>query len=78
MSILPEPEQRPTEGRSIIELEEKLSFQQRQLDDLNSVVLMQQRDLDRVKLELARLTEVLRGVAERTGDDLPQEKPPHY
>lgn len=66
------------EGRSLVALEEKISFQQRQLDDLNSVVIEQQRELGSLKRELKSLTEVVRGFVERTGDDLPHEKPPHY
>ncbi|MDZ4657957.1 MAG: SlyX family protein [Bythopirellula sp.] len=59
-------------------LEEQLAFQQRQLDQLNAVVLEQQAELERLRREVAGLTEVLRGVVESSGTDLPHEKPPHY
>ncbi len=59
-------------------LEEQLAFQQRQLDQLNAVILEQQTELERLRRELAGLTEMLRGVVESSGTDLPHEKPPHY
>lgn len=59
-------------------LEEQLAFQQRQLDQLNVVILEQQTELERLRRELAGLTEALRGVMESSGADLPHEKPPHY
>jgi uncharacterized coiled-coil protein SlyX len=62
----------------IIALEEKLSFQQRQLDELNGVILKQQVELDLQRRELTRLVEVMQGVVNRVGEDLPHEKPPHY
>ena len=61
-----------------IALEEKLAFQQRTLDELNSVVVTQQTELDRLRREVSQLTETSRILVERTGDNLPHEKPPHY
>ena len=58
--------------------EEQLAFQQRQLDQLNAVILEQQTELERLRREVAGLAEVLRGVVESSGADLPHEKPPHY
>lgn len=63
---------------TLVALEEKLTFQQRQLDELNSVVLEQQAELDRQRRELVKLASVAQGLMDRTGVDLPHEKPPHY
>lgn len=68
----------PEQAKKQIDLEEKISFQQRQLDDFNSVVLDQQRRLESLERELAMLSEAVRGVMARTGENLPYEKPPHY
>lgn len=63
---------------SLIALEEQLAFQQRHLDQLNDVVRAQQTSLDRMQRELSQLHGLLQRVVERSGDDLPHEKPPHY
>ncbi len=63
---------------SLVVLQEKLTFQQRQLDELNEVVLEQQAELERQRREIERLAQVARGLLDRTGEDLPHEKPPHY
>jgi SlyX protein len=76
MSTLP-PNHR-AESERITALEEKLAFQQRVLDELNSVVLSQQAEIDRMRREVAQLTAALRAFIEQTGDNLPHEKPPHY
>jgi len=63
---------------TVIELEEKIMFQQRALDELNSVVLRQQTDLDRLGRELHALRTTVQQLIEHGGEDLPHEKPPHY
>ncbi len=67
-----------SESAAILALQETLSFQQRQLDQFNSVVLEQQAEIDRLRREVQTLTDVVRGSFERLGEDLPHEKPPHY
>lgn len=60
-------------------LEERLSFQQRVLDELNEAVLNQDRRLVQLDRELARLRTHVQRLAELSpGEDLPHEKPPHY
>lgn len=61
-----------------IALEEKLAFQQRLLEEINAVVVDQQAELDRIRRELTQISEASRLLIERTGDNLPHEKPPHY
>lgn len=63
----------------LIELEEKIMFQQRTIDELNSVVLSQQSELTRLAREFESLRSQMRGLADGgLGEDLPHEKPPHY
>jgi len=63
----------------VIELEQKLAFQQRAFDELNAVVLEQQGEIETLRRELKSLRGMLQGISERgTGEDLPHEKPPHY
>ena len=62
-----------------VELEEKIMFQQRTLDELNSVVLQQQTEIDRLSRELQALrTLYQQSIEQGAGNDLPHEKPPHY
>lgn len=60
-------------------LEERLTFQQRLIDDLNAVALDHRRELDRMTRELhAFQTALERFQQTGFGDNLPHEKPPHY
>ena len=63
--------------RRLRALEERLSFQQRLVDELYEVVLGQRAALDRLVRELAACRGAIDGLSLR-GDDLPHEKPPHY
>ncbi len=72
----PEP---PLDPRRITDLEERLTYQQHLIDQLNDVVLGQARQLERLGRELASyVTAVERLSQHAQGDDLPHEKPPHY
>jgi uncharacterized coiled-coil protein SlyX len=63
----------------MVELQQKLTFQQKSFEELNSVVLEQQLELQQLSREIKSLRQTLQGLADRgMGDDLPQEKPPHY
>ena len=69
----------PNTAQKLIELEEKLMFQQRAIDDLNGVILQQQAELDRLKSELSANRRLIEDLTQRAlGKDLPHEKPPHY
>jgi len=64
---------------SAIELEQKIMFQQRTLDELNEVVLQQQTEIDRLGKEQRALRALLQqSIEQGVGEDLPHEKPPHY
>ncbi len=69
----------PDSAERMLELEEKLMFSQRALDELNEVVLRQQSEVDRLCREVQSLrTSVERAIALAGGENLPDEKPPHY
>ena len=76
MNIPPSDDGSP--DAAVLTLQEALSFQQRQLDQFNAVLLEQQAEINRLQREVNTLTEVVRGTLERGGEDLPHEKPPHY
>jgi SlyX protein len=78
MNHFDNPQQSSQLSQAFVALEEKLLFQQRELDQLNSVILEQQAELERLRREVTQLTASIRSVLERSGDDLPHEKPPHY
>jgi len=76
---MPDPLPDPLIEAQFIELEQKLTFQQRSFEELNSVVLQQQLELERLGREVKSLRQLLQGLENRgVGDDLPHEKPPHY
>ena len=59
----------------IIDLEARIAFLERLLDQLNTVVTRQQDQLDAQSKALLKLREQL----ESAGDDMPaDERPPHY
>jgi uncharacterized coiled-coil protein SlyX len=63
------------------QVESLLTFLQRTVDDLNSVILEQQRRLESQALELARLRGTMANLADTIGDTprtAADEKPPHY
>ena len=69
----------PQHDSRVTEFEERLTFQQRTLDDLNEVVLRQQEELEQLRGELKDLrSEVQRAIDLSNADPLPDEKPPHY
>lgn len=73
------PDARGNYETRLVALEEGLTFQQRQADELNAVVLAYRRELDGLTRELAQCRgalELLRQAG--AGENLPHEKPPHY
>jgi len=79
MSNNPPPAKPNDLTTQVIDLEQKLTFQQQAFDQLNGVVLEQQAELERLRHELASLRQSLQGLTDRgVGGDLPHEKPPHY
>jgi SlyX protein len=69
----------PDPAARVLDLEERIMFQQRGLDELNEVVLRQQVELDRLRREVGSLRTLSeRALEQGGGEDLPHEKPPHY
>ena len=66
----------------IIELETKFSFQEDTLLELNEVIIRQQRQLDELALKMSRMAAQLEDVLAQRQDGQPSsvvdEKPPHY
>jgi len=72
----PEP---PLDPRRLTDLEERLTYQQHLIDQLNEVVLGQARQLERLGRELTNYVAAVERLTQHgQGDDLPHEKPPHY
>ena len=63
----------------IIELETKISYQDHLIQELNDVVIQQQKQLDAMEKELKRIREHLKQ-AQSSGIARPDEEspPPHY
>ncbi|WP_428307369.1 SlyX family protein [Lacipirellula sp.] len=60
-------------------LEERLTYQQHLIDQLNEVVLSQGRQLEQLRREVERYTTAVQRMSQNSqGEDLPHEKPPHY
>ncbi|NKB34268.1 MAG: SlyX protein [Pseudomonadales bacterium] len=66
----------------LVDLETKFSFQEDLLQDLNDVVVKQQKEIERLGIEMKHLQEQIldladsqSGPADSVGVD---EKPPHY
>jgi len=69
----------PPDPDRLTAVEERLMFQQRQIDELNQVILAQAADISRLQRELAHSRSAIeRLVAAGAEEDLPHEKPPHY
>lgn len=63
----------------LIALEERLTFQQRLIDDLNEALLDHRRETLRLAQELERCRLAMEHLREAAlGENLPHEKPPHY
>ena len=69
----------PTPDQRLTDLEIKSSFQEDALDQLNTVVVRQQQQIDALLRELAALRDQLPDVhAPRPFRSLRDELPPHY
>jgi SlyX protein len=69
----------PDDHNRLLAMEERITFLQRSLDELNEVVIQQDQRLESLKRELSRLGSSLERLADASpGENLPHEKPPHY
>ena len=63
----------------LAEIEIKLSFAEDLLEALNSIVIRQQRQIDKLQQELCALSQQLQpDEAPAAARDLREERPPHY
>jgi SlyX protein len=68
-----------TEDDRLNELESKLAFQERTINELNQVVYEQDGQISRLEDACRELAAELKILTEKLGDDLSDEKkPPHY
>ena len=66
------------DGDRLLAVEERLTFQQRAVEQLNEVVLRHERRIEELCRELAAYATTLEGLSRQADEDLPHEKPPHY
>jgi uncharacterized coiled-coil protein SlyX len=60
-------------------LEEQIMYLDQKLEDLNGVVIEQNRVMETVSRELAHSQNLVRQLMDDgAGENLPHEKPPHY
>lgn len=66
-------------NEEIENLEIKVSYLEASLDELNSVVVNQQKEIDVLSLSVEKLTQKLQNLIEEAGTpDRPSRRPPHY
>ena len=62
----------------LVKIETKLSYQEDLLDQLNSIIIRQQKEIDSLKRELLLLQEKITTINESTENNNMDERPPHY
>ena len=66
-----------TEDR-LINIEIKIAYQEDTIQELNDVVCEQQKQLDKLEETCNFLLKRVKILSESTGENIPNEKPPHY
>ena len=62
----------------LVKIETKLSYQEDLLDQLNSIIIRQQKEINSLKRELLLLQEKITTINESTENTNMDERPPHY
>ena len=62
----------------LVAIETKLSFQEDLLDQLNSIIIKQQKDIDSLKCEFLLIQKKIASMSESTESAGIDERPPHY
>ena len=62
----------------LVKIETKLSYQDDLLDQLNSIIIRQQKEIDSLKRELLLLQKKITTINESTENTNMDERPPHY
>lgn len=70
----------PNIQQSIIELETRLSFQEQTIEQLNDVIIEQQKTLEKLHRQLQKLDKKIDDESQnwQHSHNLADEKPPHY
>lgn len=64
--------------KRIIDLETKIAFQDQVIEDLNSAVIRQQKQIDHIEKAFAAFKSQAHAVQSGDNEIRPNEKPPHY
>lgn len=68
-----------TESKRLLEIENSITYQDQQIQDLSDMVSQQWKEIDRLKKHLSHTKERLENLENPTeGGAMPNEKPPHY
>ncbi len=60
-------------------IETKIAYQEQTISELNSVIIEQQKTIDRLEKTLKTVTDKIREIADSAGSDKgTNSKPPHY
>ena len=59
-------------------LEIKVSYLELKCDELNEVIVEQQKDMQKMKAQIEALEKKVLDLEEENGQDRPNRKPPHY
>jgi SlyX protein len=59
-------------------LEVRVAYQDQTIEDLNTVVAAQWKEIERLARELERVADRLQRAEEAAGSDEPEPPPPHY
>ena len=62
----------------LVAIETKLSFQEDLLDQLNSIIIKQQKDIDSLKREFLLIQKKIASMSESIEKAGIDERPPHY
>lgn len=64
--------------KRLFRLEESFEFQDATIETLNQVIIDQQKQIERLELEVEKLKGQLSTMATDNGDNTPEPPPPHY
>lgn len=68
-----------TETERLLKIENNITYQDQQIQDLSDMVSQQWKEIDRLKKHLSQAAERLESLENPSeGGPIPNEKPPHY
>lgn len=68
-----------TETERLLKIENNITYQDQQIQDLSDMVSQQWKEIDRLKKHLSQAAERLESLENPSeGGPIPDEKPPHY